>query len=116
MTVNKNVKSKMSHSESEPDFFNFAINSLSNFDPTFSESKSESDESESDFSSVFINLEIYIFLAYIYTLVNKLADDFFYLFLKQSIVMLAMQGQCIFSFGISLPKKFVLLHHQILLL
>ena len=41
MTVNKNVKSKMSHSESEPDFFNLAINLLSNFDPTFSESKSE---------------------------------------------------------------------------
>ena len=30
----------MSYSESEPDFFNFAINSLSNFDPIFSESKS----------------------------------------------------------------------------
>ena len=39
----------MSYSESEPDFSNFAINSASNFDPTFSESKSES---ESDFSSV----------------------------------------------------------------
>ena len=37
----------MFYSESEPDFSNFAINSLSNFDPTFSESKSES-ESESD--------------------------------------------------------------------
>ena len=37
-----------SESLSEPDF-NFAINSASNFDPTFSESKSES---ESDFSSV----------------------------------------------------------------
>ena len=45
----------MFYSESEPDF---AINSLSNFDPTFSESKSESDDSESDFSSVFINLDI----------------------------------------------------------
>ena len=45
----------MSYSESEPDFFNFSINLSSNFDPIFSESNSESDESESDFSSVFIN-------------------------------------------------------------
>ena len=69
----------MSYSESEPDF-NFAINSLSNFDPSFSESKPECDESESDFSSVFMNLDICIFLPYIYTLLNKLADDFFYQF------------------------------------
>ena len=55
--------SKMFYSESEPDFSNFAINSLSNFDPTFSESKSESDDSESDFNSVFINLDVCIFLA-----------------------------------------------------
>ena len=54
------IESKMSYSESEPDL-NFAINSLSNFDPTFSESKSESDDSESDFSSVFMNLDICIF-------------------------------------------------------
>ena len=47
----------MSYSEPEPDF-NFAINSRSNFDPTFSES-----ESESDFSSVFRNLDICIFFA-----------------------------------------------------
>ena len=51
------IKSKMSYSESGPDS-NFAINSLSNFEPIFSESKSESDDSESDFSSVFINLGI----------------------------------------------------------
>ena len=51
----------MFYSESKPDFSNFAINSLSNFDPTFSESKSESDDSESDFSSVFMNLDICIF-------------------------------------------------------
>ena len=57
----------MPYSESELDFFNFVINSLS--------SKSESDDS--DFSSVFINLDICIFLSYIYTLLNKLADDFF---------------------------------------
>ena len=44
----------MSYSESEPDFSNFAINSLSTFAPIFSESKSES-ESESDFNSVFMN-------------------------------------------------------------
>ena len=49
----------MSYSESEPDFSNFAINSTSNFDLTFSESKSESDDS--DFSSVFVNLDICIF-------------------------------------------------------
>ena len=42
----------MSYSESEPDS-NFAINSLSTFVPTFSGSKSES-----DFSSMFMNLEV----------------------------------------------------------
>ena len=60
------------YSESEPDFSNFDINSLS--------SKSESDDSESDFNSVFINFDICVFLPYIYTLLNKLADDFFYQF------------------------------------
>ena len=65
-------------SESEPDFSNFVINSLSNFDPTFFKFKSESDDTESDFSSVFINLDICVFLPYIYILLNKLADDFFY--------------------------------------
>ena len=57
--VNKNVwvkiiKSKMSYSESEPDF-SFAINSVSDFD-----SASESD-SESDSSLAFMNLDIYSF-------------------------------------------------------
>ena len=75
--------SKISYSESEPDS-SFNINMLSTFDPTFSESKSksESDDPESDFSSVFINLDICIFLPYIYTLLNKLADGSFYLFSK----------------------------------
>ena len=50
--------SKMYYSESEPDP-NFAINSLSTFAPIFSESKSDESESESDFSSVFLNLEKY---------------------------------------------------------
>ena len=68
----------MSYSESGPDS-NFAINSLSNFDSS-SESNSKSDDSESDFSSVFMNLDIVLFLPYIYTLLNKLADDFFYQF------------------------------------
>ena len=54
----------MPYSELEPGFSNFAINSLS--------SKSESDDSESDFSSLFINLDICIFLPYIYTLYIKL--------------------------------------------
>ena len=44
------------YSESESDF-NFAINTASDFDST-----SESDDSESDFSSVFINQGICIFL------------------------------------------------------
>ena len=51
----------MSYSESEPDFFNFAINLSSNFDPIFSESNSESDESESDFNSALMNLDTCIF-------------------------------------------------------
>ena len=50
------IESKMTYSESESDF-SFAINSVSDFDPT---SNSES-ESESDFSSVFMNLDICIF-------------------------------------------------------
>ena len=80
--------SKMSYSESEPDS-NFIINSLSTFVPTFSESNSES---ESDFSSTFMNLDICVFLPYIYTLLNKLADDFFLsIFIIESIVMQAMQ-------------------------
>ena len=54
--------SKLTYSELEADS-NFAINSLSIFAPIFSDSKSESDGSESDFNSVFINLDVYIFLA-----------------------------------------------------
>ena len=61
----------MTYSESESDF-QFAINSASDFDST-----SESG-SESDFSSVFMNLGVCIFLPYIYTLLNKLADVFFF--------------------------------------
>ena len=74
----------MSYSESGPDS-NFAINSALNFDYY-------SSESESDFSSVFMNLDICIFLPYIYTLLNKLADDFFLsILITESIVMQAMQ-------------------------
>ena len=47
----------MSYSESEPDF-NFVINLASNFDYASSECNSES---ESDFSSLFMNLDIYVF-------------------------------------------------------
>ena len=54
----------MSYSESEPDF-NFIINSLSTFVPTFSESNSES---ESDFSSMFVNLDVCVFFYPIFTL------------------------------------------------
>ena len=50
----------MFYSESEPDFSNFAHNSASNFDPIFCESKSEC-ESESGFSSAFMNLDICVF-------------------------------------------------------
>ena len=57
-------------SESESDF---VINSLS----SKSKSKSESDDSESGFNSVFMNFDICVFLPYIFTLLNKLADDFF---------------------------------------
>ena len=62
----------MTYSESEPDFLNFVINSLL--------SKPESGDSESDFSSVFMNLDIWGFLPYIYALLNKLVDDLFYQF------------------------------------
>ena len=51
----------MFYSKSEPDFSNFVVNLLSNFDPTCFESKSESDDSDSDFSSVFMHLNICTF-------------------------------------------------------
>ena len=54
----------MFYSQSKPDFSNIVINSLSTFAPIFSESKSESDDSESDFSSVFMNLDICIFFPF----------------------------------------------------
>ena len=65
----------MTYSESEA-YFNFPINSASDFDSA-SESGSES---ESQFSSVFMNLDTCIFLPYIYTLLNKLEDGFVYPF------------------------------------
>ena len=61
------------YSESELDFSNFIINLVS----SKSKSKSESNDLESDFNSVFINFDICVFLPYIYTLLNKLVDDFF---------------------------------------
>ena len=45
----------------ESDFLNFAINSLSTLASTFSDYKSASDASESNFNSVFMNLDICIF-------------------------------------------------------
>ena len=72
--VNKNASVKfiksMSYSsmESESDF-EFAINSVSDFDFI----------SESDFESGF-NLDVCIFLIYICTLLNKLADGFSFQF------------------------------------
>ena len=51
----KIIKSKMFYSESGPDS-NFAINSASNFDYSSSEPNSES-----DFNSLFMNLDICIF-------------------------------------------------------
>ena len=57
-----------SESLSEPDFSNFAINSLWTLAPTFSDSKSEFDDSESDFNSVFMNLDLCIFFHLIFTL------------------------------------------------
>ena len=69
--------SKMFYSESEPEF----SNSLSTLALIFSEAKSESNYSESDFSSVFMNLGICVFLRYIYTLLNRLVDDFFHQYL-----------------------------------
>ena len=47
----------MTYSESESDF-SFAINSALDFDPA--------SESESDFSSVFMNLDICIFFIFIF--------------------------------------------------
>ena len=77
----------MTYSESESEF-NFVINSASDFH-SISEFGSES---ESDLSSVFINLDICIFLPYIYALLNKLADGgFLSIFITESIVMQAMQ-------------------------
>ena len=73
----------MSYSESEPDFSNLVINSLSTFAPILSESYSKCD-SESNFNSVFMHLGICVFLFYSYTLLNKPVDYFFYLLSKQN--------------------------------
>ena len=80
------------YSESERNFSNFAINSLSTFAPIFSESKSEADDSESDFSSV--NLDICLdhikSRPYICILLNKICGLFFLsVFKTESIVMQA---------------------------
>ena len=75
----------MSSSESEPDS-NFDINSASNFD------YSSESNSESDFSSVFMNLDICIFLFYICIPLNKPADGFFLsILVTESIVIQAMK-------------------------
>ena len=47
-------------------------------------------ESESDFTSVFLNLDIYIF--YVCIPVNKPADIFLSILLTESIVMKAIQA------------------------
>ena len=57
----------MSHSESEPDLFNFTINLASDFDSTSEsnpKSESKSDDSETDFNSMFMNLGICVSLLY----------------------------------------------------
>ena len=75
----------MSSSESEPDS-NVDINSTSNFD------YSSESNSESDFSSVFMNLDICIFLFYICIPLNKPADGFFLsILVTESIVIQAMK-------------------------
>ena len=50
----------MSYSKSESDF-SFAINSLSGFDSASESGSNYESESESDFSSVFMNLDICVF-------------------------------------------------------
>ena len=76
----------MFYSESESGS-NFVINSVSDFD-----SASEFDsESEFDFSSVFMNLDICIFLFYICIPLNKPADGFLSILITESIVIQAMQ-------------------------
>ena len=64
----------MSYSKSESDF-SFAINSLSDFDST-----SKFDESEYDFSSVFMNLDICIFFILYLHSSEKTYGCFFYPF------------------------------------
>ena len=65
---------KMTYSESESDF-SFAINSVWDVDPT-----SESG-SESNLNLNLILVQIFVvFSPYIYTLLNKFADGFFYPF------------------------------------
>ena len=55
-----------------------SISSAINSEPDFKSA------SKSDSNSVFINLDICIFLPYIYTLLNKPVDDFLYQFLEQN--------------------------------
>ena len=75
----------MFYSESGSDFSNYVINSLS----SKSKSKSESDDSESDFNPALINFDICVFLPYIYTLLNKLEDDFFIIKIHNRIISYA---------------------------
>ena len=76
----------MTYSELEPDS-NFSVNSASNFD-SFSESYSES---EYEFSSVFMNLDICIFFS-LHLHFSKQTCGWFFLsnFITESIVMQAM--------------------------
>ena len=74
---NAKIESKMTYQESESDF-SFAINSVSDFDSAF-ESDSDS-KSESDFSSVLLNLDICIFFTLYLHPINKPADGFFFIY------------------------------------
>ena len=67
-------------------------------------------DSESDSSSAFMNLDVCSFLLFICILLNKLADSFFIHF-HNRINSYANNANIyyIFSFGISLPKKLIIL-------
>ena len=84
----------------------------------YSESLSESDfnlpsDSESDFSSVFMNLDICIFLPYVFILLNKPGDEFF-IYFQNRINSYACNASIMHIFF--WQKSLFLSHHQISLL
>ena len=84
----------MFYSESEPDFSNFVINSL------LYKSKSEADDSESDFNSVFINFDVCVFY-----LIFTLSCGLFFIKIHNRINSYASNASIMHIFFLNLSQK-----------